>query len=389
MSKRAPAVPAANRPAPAKPQGVVVPGAPGSEFVARAWAEYAGEAVGKLYLVVKRSYDLRDGAPAVPSRARFPIFENDVFFTGNSPMESSVRHERDLCPPKVATDVVVNGRAYAPEGRPVTELVVSVEVQGHGKKEVLVTGDRGALFPDPDQSLTTREVRFTAPRPFREMPLVWERAYGGSDRLAFADPLPYMKNPIGTGFLMGATDRPYGYLLVLPNLEDPAQKLVPKKLEVDPANWATGPLPCSLGWYPRYWLPRAELMGNPDPGIPMEELFPDGLPEGVKIEWKPTDIRYYNGAPAGLSVGPLAGNETIVLTNVHRSKPRYVVTLPGDKPAATWDPGDGVPRLAKLTLGTVALQMEEERAYLTWHAACDITGVFVPRFMGDIKIQVG
>jgi len=371
----------------AEPSAGAVRGSPGSEYLTQAYADYDGETVSRLYLLVKRTYDLRDGKPAVPSRARVPIFDRDLFTGGGTALEGAVAHESDRHPIKIATDVVVHARAYSPGGQFVPELMVAVEIAGFGKKEIKVIGDRSAIYPEPDERLTAREVRFTAPRPFRQMPLGWDRAYGGWDRLG-ADARPYPKNPLGMGYVAAVPGRKDGYVVPLPNLEDPKARLDPKRLEVDPVEWARWPDPVGLGWHPRYWLPRAERMGNPDPGIPMETLFPDGLPEGMKIEWKPTDPRYYNGAAPDLAVGPLSGHETITLTNLHRAIPRYVVRLSGDSPAVTWEALDGTARPAKLVLCTVVLDLEAERCWQTWMAKPDIAGLQVPRFMGHIKVRV-
>ena len=46
----------------------------------------------------------------------------DVYW--DHPMNSSVRYETDFWPFKVATDVVLNGTAYAPGGEPATSCVV-------------------------------------------------------------------------------------------------------------------------------------------------------------------------------------------------------------------------------------------------------------------------
>ena len=89
------------------------------------------------------------------------------------PGTTSIKYECEFAPFKPRTDVLVNGHAYAPEGKPVKEMLVSLEI-GRTKKEVRVVGDRRwerGLFG----------LKASSPMPFVKMPLVYERAFGGSD----------------------------------------------------------------------------------------------------------------------------------------------------------------------------------------------------------------
>ena len=84
-----------------------------------------------------------------------------------------MKFEADFIPYKLATDVVVNGTAYAPGGKPVRELVAAVEV-GKARKKVKVFGDRACKHRAGGDPV------FGDPQPFTKMELRYERAYGGT-----------------------------------------------------------------------------------------------------------------------------------------------------------------------------------------------------------------
>ena len=116
----------------------------------------------------------------------------DVFY--GEPGQSSIKYECDFAPAKPAPEVIVRGHAFAPQGRPVSELSVVVEV-GSWEKRLLVSGDRkwdfGLMGMAPMQ-----------PEPFTQMPLVYERAFGGWDRTVAneAKHTVERRNLFGVGF---------------------------------------------------------------------------------------------------------------------------------------------------------------------------------------------
>ncbi|NVJ20717.1 DUF2169 domain-containing protein [Myxococcus sp. AM011] len=80
------------------------------------------------------------------------------------PGQSSVRFTHELALFKPLVDVIINGSAYAPGGRPAERVSVEVRV-GDVQKSLWALGHRvwaaGSL---------------TRPLPFTKMPLLWERA---------------------------------------------------------------------------------------------------------------------------------------------------------------------------------------------------------------------
>jgi len=125
----------------------------------------------RLTVVVKATFVLGHVRPAP---RQLPLFSEDIMSDGDPP---SVRFESDLVPFKPCTDVVLVGRAHAPGGKPVTQMVAGVHV-GPVRAGIVVLGDRhweSQLMQAPTMSY---------PQPFLAMDLVYERAFGGIDPVA-------------------------------------------------------------------------------------------------------------------------------------------------------------------------------------------------------------
>ena len=156
---------------------------------------------------------------------------------------SSLRYEADLVAPKPTTDVVLNGTAYAPRGRPAAEFAVSLRV-GSVHKSLRVLGDRmwlrgpaGELYP-------------SAPDPVSAVPIVYERAYGGCDESS-PDPKKQkmdLRNPVGRG-VVSRTE-----LL----LDQPLHNFEYVGRSAEKGG------PAGLGAIPSHWSPRLELQGTYD-----------------------------------------------------------------------------------------------------------------------------
>ena len=259
----------------------------------------------KLTVVVKATFVLpREGEDVRPTPKQLPVFNNDIM-TGAEP--PSVRFESDLAPFKPCTDVVLVGRAYAPEGKPVTEMVAGLRV-GQLRYGVAVIGDRKWQT----QLLEKPTISYT--QPFLTMDLVYERAFGGFDKPAG---LYCKENHVGTGFIgKRSGERVEG--LKLPNLEDPRNLI---------NAWNSRPRPAGFGFYGRSWAPRLAYAGTYDEKY-MKERHPL-LPADFSY-------RFFNGAHPDLQVGGyLRGDEEVDLLNVCTDASRLNFRLPGLMPKIT------------------------------------------------------
>jgi len=166
----------------------------------------------------------------------------------NDDPQSSLLYEADLDYAKPTTDVTLNGHAYAPEGQPVSHLDVTLKVGNVIHKTLRVIGDRvwkPSFFGG---------LKMTPPEPFIKMPLIYERAFGGTDKLS-ANPKRHSwepQNPVGVGF---ATRAKHLIEKPVPNIEDPTNPI---------RYWKCRPSPVGFGPIARHWAPRVKLAGTYD-----------------------------------------------------------------------------------------------------------------------------
>ncbi len=125
---------------------------------------------------------------------------------------STVNYPSLLGVSKPATDLIVNGAAESPGGKPVKALEASIEVLGR-KVSLHVFGDR----------VWNRGV-ITEPKPFQRLPIIWENAFGGSENIG-GEIASFEHNPIGKGWKHDSTADDDFQGVFLPNIEWPEQRL--------------------------------------------------------------------------------------------------------------------------------------------------------------------
>lgn len=253
---------------------------------------------------------------------------------------SSLIDECDLVHNKVRTDVLVYGSAYSPGGRPATSVNVRLKL-AKIDKTLRVQGDRrwqrGILG-----------VGLSSPEPFKQMPIVYERAFGGTDQKA-PDPKEHQwepRNPVGTGF---ATRKEHVVDELAPNVEDPRFPYV---------DWRQG-CPAGFGPIARHWSPRVELAGTYD-----------GEWENTRKPLLPSnfDERFYQCAPEDQQVkGFLKGSEAVELYNM---TPDGFLSfrLPKVTLAMTTQFYDGTMSQHRADLHTVILYPDKRSFQIVWHS---------------------
>jgi hypothetical protein len=326
-----------------------------------------------LSVLLKRTYNIVPDRPCIRAEEDRSIIPGDVPW-GN-PMNSSIRFESDFVPYKLSTDVVLNGKAYAPNGKPTAACTVAIKVANH-RKDVYVIGDRKVHF------VKNQTPTFSDPVPFTAMDLRYERAYGGID--VYSDKktsYPYPRNLLGRGFIVCNTKEGIENL-ELPNLEDPKDLLTSDRLFVSEyTRWQDQPMPAGFGWFPKYWRPRAELAGIMPADRPVEQelrkaysafLPADQRSHYMKNQIPDMDFRFFNGASPGLVMPYLKGNEGIATANL---SPEGVVSffLPGDRPEIGLDIGAGL-KQTEVVIHTVMIQMEERQVDIVWRGALPYPG---------------
>lgn len=239
---------------------------------------------GKTFLtvIVKGTYTITDQGQAVTAGEQLPVEFGDVPFDQEN--AGSNKFEADVAPFKPRTDIVLVGHAYAPAGRLVTAIDVSLRV-GRLQKVLRVFGDRKWIDVGSP----------TDPQPFDKMPIVYERAYGGID-MTGGGYLP--SNLAGCGYF-AKIDKKSVEGSPLPNIEDPGYLIRSPKDQ---------PRPMGFGFYGRAWEPRSRYLGTYDEEY--REKYSPNPPPDFKFE-------YYNGAHPDLQMdGYLMGNEFVELINL-------------------------------------------------------------------------
>ena len=115
------------------------------------------------------------------------------------PGESSLRYEGQTAFVRPGTDIYLNGTAYAPDDRAVETMTVHLRV-GPCSRSLSVFGDRRW------QNKAGR-LEATAAEPFRSIPLLYERSFGGgAQSTAGGQPLVEPRNPVGIGLYGSARE---------------------------------------------------------------------------------------------------------------------------------------------------------------------------------------
>jgi hypothetical protein len=324
-------------------------------------------------ILVKRSFDIVSGGRCTRSTMDKKIIPGDVHY--EDPMNSTVRFESDFVPFKLATDVVLNGRAYAPRGQSATMFTVSLIIGRH-RKDVLVLGDRVAHYNGK------REPVFTDPQPFKTIDLRYERAYGGVD--IYSEPkmqCVYPRNHLGRGYVVSNTKRSIENLH-LPNFEDPKDQLTPTRLCVgDFMNWERQPIPQGFGWTMKMWRPRSSYAGVMPADRALEQelrkAYSTLVPPAQRKLYEQTqlpamDFRFFNGASIGLVLPFLTGAEQVRLLNLDVEGDTQF-QLPDERPRVGLDIGQGMQE-PEVVLHTVMIRMEVRQVDLVWRAAVPYPG---------------
>lgn len=219
------------------------------------------------------------GAPLGPADDQMPIMFADQPF--GDPAASSIRYEADIAPSKPAAEILVNGNAHAPGGAPVREMQVGLRI-GPVRKVLNVMGDR--LYDAGS---------YSQPSPFRILPLVYERAYGGTTGDGRVD----ARNPVGVGFHHARSADP-AVRTQAPNITYPEAPFL------SPSD---RPRPAGFGVVGRGWQPRIRYAGTYD------QAWIDG-------QWplppKDFDPKHHLCAPADQLLPAIRGGEAVSIVGM-------------------------------------------------------------------------
>lgn len=292
-----------------------------------------------LVVVVKGTFVLpKSGEVVRLHEEQLPLVMADTF-TGE-PGFSAPMHEVDFAPRKHACDVLLVGSAYAPAGRPVERMRVGLQV-GSIDKSCDVLGDRV-------WSAGATGIRATHPRPFVQMPISYNVAFGGVDQ-DDEDPKEhgaYMRNPVGRGYRKHLKNE-WVDGKPLPNTEEPGQAVT----------WPTNEYrPMAFGPVGRGWEPRLCLAGTYDQQW-LDDVFPF-LP-------KDFDERYFQAAPDDQQVPLPKTPMQVTLINFTPDGMRQFA-LPHFEAPVHMFPKRREREDHFGTLDTIVFEPDQERFTMTW-----------------------
>lgn len=291
----------------------------------------------EIWLVaVKATFDiLPDGSTQV-SKEQPPVLRLPEHY--GEPGKSSIKYDADLVLTKKTTDVIVAGHAYAPPGMAITQADVGFKV-GPIQKILRVFGDRhwnGSSISTPEH--------------FTKMPIVYERAFGGTDKASKTPDTDWeWRNPVGTGF---ATASRHASSLQLPNIENPKQLI---------SSWSDHPAPAGFGAIASHWQPRVGFAGTYD-----EHWIKTRQP----LLAEDLDDRYFQCTPLDQQAPQwLRGGEPVVLLKLTPSQDLRFI-LPKLYFGFETHFYDGSREIHKnKQLHTVILEPDFPRVSLVWHSA--------------------
>ena len=327
-----------------------------------------------LSVLAKETFKFENGAKAVVDEENpLPFYESDSFLGNENPAKDPVKHESDLIAFKPQTDVIIVGKAMAPNGKKARFFDVIAGVNQMTKK-VRVFGNR-KIFKTPTG------VEFSEPELFEEMPLHYGLAYGGVDDQSHKGiTYSFSPNPVGKGFIVKPTPEAL-HELDLPNLEDPDHLLTTKNIVVEKyENWLNMPRPMSFSYMGKNFHPRLNYAGMTfDQFLEQEQYIKEKINDGAEaknFEQGSSLINplFYNGASPGLRFPYLKGDEVITLMYMDPEHPKFQFQLPGIRPTLRIDVGSGE-KLMQSVIHTIEVYKPTNQVTVVWRGSVYYSGL--------------
>ncbi len=346
-----------------------------------------------ISVVTGRTYSVTHGGKCEPAPVTYqlvtePDYYKHIDYEGHY-RPSLLKRDIDGFCWRNLTDLVVQGVARV--DKPVMSM--SVKLSCHGKqvniaKEILATGDRWV-----EQGRTSPVL--TEPVPFFEMPIRYDKAYGGTDEKAeaqFADveelqvvrnyvdadefleisEYSYPRNPAGKGYLVdegGIIGMPW------PNLEFPDDRLRLASVIAPLEAWGDRPYPACFDWFSHAWFPRVAFFGEVDETtdgrMPKIEVDLGILPwdlDNIPLIRRPKH-GFAQGAHPFLCRNRFQGDETITVTHMSNDGRNFIVRLPAERPTVRLRDHTGREHSLDCSLDLVFVETEKDQVTLLWRAS--------------------
>ena len=284
----------------------------------------------------KRTFKIGPGGPLVPAEEQEPIIEEAAYAPTETKGFAVPLRLPELCPTRVACSLIIHATSRPPA--PTSHHEVVLQGPGGFERRLQLIGDRRLVRLGGGWA-------FSDPEPFQEMPLSWDRAYGGIDKgiymhqakdmdeklRAMMAPLGcYPRNDLGRGYAVHGSEAPLQDL-ALPNVELLEDRLTVDRLVCPSLDmWHAQPRPAGFGFWEPHWpdLSRAPLSEE------QVGLLPPGLTEQQRT-CEPDDVAilpaFFHTCAPGMELPGLKGNERFILHGVDGDQPRQI-DLPGAPP---------------------------------------------------------
>jgi hypothetical protein len=294
-----------------------------------------------LVVAIKGTFTIpKPGEKPQLAEEQVPLIMADTF-TGE-PGFSAPLYEVDYAPIRHRCDVLLNGNAYAPQGRPSQRVQVGLKL-GTFVKTFNVVGERhwkAGITIAPSQ-----------PEEFTVMPISYDNAFGGLDN--FHDDKnkhsAYMRNPVGKGYHQLLDS----YLvdgMPMPNTEE-----INRPIQTPNDDYK----PMAFGPVGRGWSQRLPYGGTYDQDW-IDNTFP----------FLPADFNeaYYQAAPEDQQIPYPKGGEEIVLVNLSPES-RIAFNLPTIDVPVVFFRKKGEHHETQAVLDTVVFEPDKGTFCLTWRAS--------------------
>jgi hypothetical protein len=294
-----------------------------------------------LVVAIKGTFTIpKQGEKPRLAEEQIPLIMADTF-TGE-PGFSAPLYEVDYAPIRHRCDVLLNGSAYAPQGRPARMVQVGLKL-GLLIKTFNVVGDRYwkagiAIAP-------------SLPTEFTVMPISYDNAFGGLDNFHEDKNKhsAYMLNPVGKGYHQQLASQ-----LVdgtpMPNTEE-----VSRTIQKPDGGYK----PMAFGPIGRGWSPRLQHAGTYDQDW-IDNTFP----------FLPADFNeaYYQAAPEDQQISYPQGGEEVVLVNLSPDG-RIAFNLPTVDVPVVFFRKKGERHETQAVIDTVVIEPDKSIFCLTWRAS--------------------
>lgn len=295
-----------------------------------------------LIVAVKATFAIpSNGQEPVVADEQVPLTEADE--STGEPGLSAPLYETDYAHRKPRCDVLLNGSAYAPDGRPATAVTVGMQV-GSMQKSFRVVGDR-FWYKD------IASMSVSPPKEFTQVPITYDRAYGGVD---VDENKPekietYLENPIGVGYYPISKGKALEGKFV-PNTEERERPVSKTKGNYNPMSFG------SIG---RNFAARVPFAGTYN-----EEWLDNRAPF-----WPDDfDYRYFQATPADQQIAYPKGGEQVILKNLSPGG-RLSFRLPTMDMPILFIPYRGKEKQVNADIDTIFIEPDLNRFMLTWRVS--------------------